>query len=140
MLYEESFGTIALKKKKDVFFTYLVKNKSGDHWGFPKGRANISETQKQAALRELEEETNLKFLKFLSEKPLIEQYTFERDSKKTAKKVYYYPILVEGEGQITSDEISDGRWIELSKAKDLITFAASKEIANQVEILLQNLQ
>lgn len=140
MLLEESYGIIPLKKQKDIWYTYLVNNKSGNHWGFPKGRANISETQKEAAIRELEEETNLKFIKFLSEKPLLEQYTFERDSKKTAKKVYYYLSLVEGEGSITSDEISDGRWTQISKAKDLITYEASKEIANQVEIILQNLR
>ena len=76
MLYEESFGTIALKKENDIWYTYLIKNKSGNHWGFPKGHANISETKKEAALRELKEETNLKFIKFLVEKPIIEQYSF----------------------------------------------------------------
>lgn len=139
MLYEESFGTIPLKKENNIWYTYLIKNKSDNHWGFPKGHANLSETQIEAALRELKEETNLKFIKFLSEKPLIEQYTFLRDSKNTAKKVYYYLTLVEGEAIISSDEIIEGRWLEISQAKDLITYTASKEIANLVEIILQRL-
>nr|NGX36850.1 hypothetical protein [Candidatus Anoxychlamydiales bacterium] len=33
----------------------------------------------------------------------------------------------------------DGKWVEISKAKDLITYDASKEIANQVEIFLEKL-
>ncbi|KKL75562.1 MAG: putative mutator protein MutT4 [Candidatus Anoxychlamydiales bacterium] len=139
MLYEESFGTIALKKEKGIWYTYLIQNKSGNHWGFPKGHANLSETGKSAALRELKEETNLEFLKFLSEKPLIEQYSLMRDSKKTAKKVYYYLIEVTGDAKIQSDEILDGKWVEISKAKDLITYEASKEIANLIEIILQKI-
>lgn len=139
MLLEESFGTIALKKENDLWYTYLIKNKSGNHWGFPKGRANLSETKIEAALRELKEEANLELLKFLSKTPLIEQYTFKRDSKITLKKVYYYLIETKGEANITSDEISEGRWVEISKARDLITYDASKEIANLVEMFLEKL-
>ena len=139
MIYEESFGTIALNKQNDIWFTFLVKNKSGNHWGFPKGHANLSETQKDAAIRELKEETNLVVLKFLSQIPLVEQYTFQRDSSKVAKKVYYYLVEVTKDDKITSDEILDGKWIEIKKAKDLITFDASKKIANQVEIFLEKL-
>ena len=139
MLYEESYGTIALKKENDIWYTYLIKNKSGNHWGFPKGRANQLETKKQAAFRELKEETNLEFSKFLFEKPLIEQYIFLRETKETLKRVYYYLIEVKGEANISSDEISEGKWIEISMAKEQITFKASKEIANLVEIILKNL-
>jgi len=139
MLYEESYGTIVLKKENGIWYTYLVKNKSGNHWGFPKGHANLSETKTQAALRELKEETNLDFSKFLSEKPLIEQYSILRNSKKTLKKVYYYLIETTGEAKIHSDEILDGKWIEMSKAKDQITYKASKDIASLVEIILKKL-
>ena len=63
----------------------------------------------------------------------MEQYSFNRDSNQTAKKVYYYLVEVSFDAKITSDEILDGKWVEISKAKDLITYTASKEIANQVE-------
>jgi len=139
MLYEESFGSIPLKMEDKTWYTFLVKNKSGNHWGFPKGHANLSESEKQTALRELKEETNLKFVKFLVEKPIVEQYVFFRNSEKTAKKVYYFLIEVEGEGKITSDEILEGKWVELAKAKDLITYEASKELVNQIEIILQKI-
>jgi len=139
MFYEESFGSIPLKIKNKNWYTFLVKNKSGNHWGFPKGHANLSESEKQTALRELQEETNLKVVKFLVEKPIVEQYIFFRNSEKTAKKVYYFLVEVEGDAKITSDEILEGKWIELTKAKDLITYDASKELVNQVEIILQRL-
>ena len=138
-MYEESYGTIPLSKQNNCWYTFLVKNKSGNHWGFPKGHPNLSETQKDTALRELKEETNLSVIKFLSEKPLVEQYSFQKDSNQVAKKVYYFLALVSKDAKITSDEIIEGKWIEVVQAKDLITYEASKEIANQVEIFLEKL-
>jgi len=139
MIYEESFGTIPLKKQKDKWITFIIKNKSGNHWGFPKGHANISETPKESAIRELKEETNLNIISYLYESPIIEQYYFERNSNKVTKKVYYYLIEVEGLGKITSKEILEGKWVEITKAKEEITYKESKAIVNQVEIILQNL-
>jgi len=139
MIYEESFGTVPLKRTKDGWSVFLIKNKSGNHWGFPKGHANISETKKEAALRELEEETSLKLVKFLYEKPLIEQYNFVRNSDNVTKKVYYYLVEVKGKAKITSLEILEGKWVDIKKAKDFITYDVSKALADQVEIILQRL-
>jgi bis(5'-nucleosidyl)-tetraphosphatase len=137
MREEKSFGTIALKKIEGIWYTFLVKNKSGNHWGFPKGHANEDESFQETAIRELEEETNLKFIKYLSENTLEEKYTFFRENQKIFKTVLYYLSLVEGKGNITSDEISDGKWVKVSEAKDLITYNASKEIAILVEQIIR---
>lgn len=136
-MIEESYGTIPLKKQNDKWFTFIIKNKSGNHWGFPKGHANISETPKQAAERELEEEANLKILRYLLPEPIIEHYVFTRDSNKVTKKVYYYLVEVEGDGKITSDEILDGKWVEITKAKDEVTYPQSKLIATEIEVILE---
>ena len=139
MIYEESFGVIPLKKTKDNWFTYLIKNKSGNHWGFPKGHAKISETKEGAALRELKEETNLTFVKFLYKLPLIEQYTFFRNSDRVIKKVYYYLVEVKGEAKVTSKEILEGKWVEVKNAKTLVTHKESQAIADQVEVIIQRI-
>jgi len=139
MILEESFGTIPLKKQNSIWITYLVKNRSGNHWGFPKGHANLSETKKDAAIRELKEEANLEVVKFLAENPLIEQYTCTKNSEKAAKKVYYYIVEVTGDGKVTSDEILDGKWVDIKEAKNSVTYEQSKVIAMQVDFLVQNL-
>lgn len=138
MIYEESFGTIPLKKQKNKWIVFIIKNKSGRHWGFPKGHANISETPKEAAKRELKEEADLKIIRYLRTDPIIEQYVFERDSKPVTKKVYYYLAEVEGKGRVASDEILDGKWVDIKGAKEEVTYPQSKMIADEVEILLEN--
>ncbi|MFA6119419.1 MAG: NUDIX domain-containing protein [Parachlamydiales bacterium] len=139
MIFEESYGIIPLKKINGKWVTYLIQNKSGNHWGFPKGRANISETQKEVALRELKEETNLSLVRFLSEETIVEQYTFKRNSTPISKKVHYYLAEVTGDAEISTDEILDGKWVDVKSAKNLLTYSQSKKIADQVEIILQKL-
>lgn len=139
MIFEESFGIIALKKQNDSWFTFLVQLKSGNHWGFPKGHANISETAKEAAKRELKEESNLEVKTFLDVKPLFEQYQITRDSKTVVKKVYYYPALVDGDVKIQKNEIIEGSWVELEKAENQITYPQSKSLVNQIMLLTANL-
>ncbi|MBN2479374.1 MAG: NUDIX domain-containing protein [Parachlamydiales bacterium] len=133
MLLEESFGTIVLKKTEEGWLTFLVKLKSGNHWGFPKGHANLSETPTQAAYRELKEETNLKVLKKLYEKPLVEEYFILRNSEKILKKVTYFIVEAEGKVILQKNEILDGKWVKLDLAKNVITHETAKMIAKQVE-------
>jgi len=44
----------------DIFVTNKVEKYNEQEWGFPKGRRNLLENDLEAALRELEEETNIK--------------------------------------------------------------------------------
>jgi len=139
MIYDVSYGIIPLKKYQNGWQVFIVQHKKGNHFGFPKGHANISETEKEAALRELKEETNLEVLRFLAEKPLMEHYTFHENSKIISKKVYYYLAEVKGDFKIDLNEIIDGKWVDINLAKDILTHEASKKIAIQVENILQNL-
>ncbi len=139
MLYEESFGTIALKKENNSWLTFLVKLKSGNHWGFPKGHPNLSETAQQTAQRELKEETDLEVIRYLYDEPIVEQYQFKKNNDVVIKKAYYFLAEVKNEAKIHPNEILDGCWIDIKKAADKITYPQSKEIAKQVDIILQKL-
>tara|TARA_B100001093_G_scaffold518264_1_gene602513 strand:- start:1113 stop:1931 length:819 start_codon:yes stop_codon:yes gene_type:complete len=44
----------------DIFISNKIEKYKEQEWGFPKGRRNIHENDLEAALRELEEETNIK--------------------------------------------------------------------------------
>ena len=132
MDFEESFGIIPIKSYKNSFQTFLVQLKSGKHFGFPKGHANSLELPLDAAIRELKEETNLNVIKILLEKPLMEEYQIKKNSTFTSKKVYYYIAEVNGKVNIDKNKILDGFWVDIEKAKDIITYTTSKEIAQKV--------
>ncbi len=128
---EESFGIIPLRQNKK-WQVFLIQNKNGAHFGFPKGRKSPAEDPKKAAKRELKEETNLEVIEFLEEE-FKESYTFVRDGQKIIKTVKYFLALVDGDIKLQSEEISDGFWIDLEKARGKVTFEESKKICLKVE-------
>lgn len=128
---EESFGVIPLRKEGEEWQTFLVQLHAG-HWTFPKGRKNHHETSLNAATRELKEETNLTVIEFLSIRPYLETYRFEREGVLIDKFAWYYPAMVKGDVELQAAEIKEGRWVSFHTALDLLTYLPTKNVAHQV--------
>jgi 8-oxo-dGTP diphosphatase len=94
-----------------------------DDWTFPKGKLEPGETEEQAALREVHEETGLdvelgRELGFVS-------YTDPRGRPKT---VHYWLMGVRG-GEFTPNrEVSELRWLPLEEAPALLSYDRDREI------------
>lgn len=136
---EVSYGVIPLRHNGDIWQIFLIQNINGNHWGFPKGKPQEGESHKEAALRELKEETGLFPVKFLSDDFLVEDYHFYRNQKEIQKKVYYYLVEVEGDIKLQEEEISDGRWFSFKDAYSKITFDEGKFIFSKVQEMMRNI-
>lgn len=132
---EKAFGIIPLKLAKTGWKVFLVKKKEG-HVGFPKGHALKEEAPKMAAQRELFEETGLSVSNYLASQPLVETYSFEKDGRKVFKEVAYFLAEVEGDITLDGEEIAEGRWVNVHKAADQITFIQGRQLAAKVPSLL----
>lgn len=139
MIDEVSFGIIPVQKKEGAWNVLLVKQHSGDHWGFPKGKPEIEENPRDAAVRELKEETGLEIANYLTPREFIETYQFLRDGENVDKKVTYYLAQVKGEVVLQLEEISGCKWVPLSEASSHITYAESKRVCQQVLKFIDNL-
>jgi len=60
MPVEKSAGAIVFRREKDGAIKYLLLKHRADYWNFPKGIIEKGEGLKEAALREIREETGLK--------------------------------------------------------------------------------
>lgn len=127
---ERSFGIIPLRYVKENWETLLVKHVKG-HWAFPKGHAEENELPKEAAIRELKEETGLDIKKMLYPQPLKEFYLFKRGGLLVEKFVFYFLAEVEGEVNIQQEEIEAYQWILLESAPLALTFRESKSLATE---------
>lgn len=136
---ETSFGVIPLKLIKNDWQIFLIQHKNGNHWSFPKGHVHPKEDPKQAALRELKEETNLNPKRFLSEKPLKETYQFYRNKQEVHKTVFYYLVEVQGKEQLQKEEVLDGKWYSFIEAHDKITYDESRFILSAVLELIRKI-
>ena len=122
-----------VKKLKNDFFSQfkiivaaggLVINRVGEvlfifrrgHWDLPKGKMEGSETKKQAALREVKEETALKNLKILKKlNPTYHIYRGQNSQKRILKPSYWY-LMVTNKTKVTpqkEEDIEKAEWKKL---------------------------
>jgi bis(5'-nucleosidyl)-tetraphosphatase len=136
---EASYGIIPLKKRSGVWNVLLVQLRSGNHWGFPKGKLIGKEAPREAAVRELEEETGLKIKRFLTNSELKEQYKFLRKGDEIKKTVTYFIAEVEGSIHTQEEEIVNCKWVPLFEAEIHITYPEGRNICLQVLHLFDSL-
>lgn len=130
-----SYGIIPLRRVLSCWEALLVKHGHG-HWAFPKGHANPSEEIRDAATRELKEETGLEIVRFLDVPQLEEKYIFRWKGELVSKTVMYFPAEVHGDVVIQAAEISDFKWNTLPEAKRLATFPATKQVCVAIQDIL----
>lgn len=131
MRYDLSHGVFPLQKRGNRWFIFIIRHRGG-HWTLPKGHPEGTETPIEAATRELFEETGLSVVKLLFDEPLIESYQFSSRGKPILKTVNYFIAEVAGEIRIQKEELQDGRWVELAKAHEIVTYAQMKMLLNTV--------
>ena len=117
---EKSCGCIIIENKKVL----LVQQKKG-RWGFPKGHVENNETEKETALREVKEETNLN-VEIIGDKRYSETYINTRGNLKEV--VYFVAKVIDGEIIPQKKEINKIEWVNLLEAKDKITYETTKKI------------
>lgn len=128
---ERSYGIIPVAFRFWGLSLLLVQHRSGA-WLFPKGKAENDETPRQAAERELKEETGLEIERWLDFGPFKEQYRFVRKGKKIAKEVFYFPAFVYGNIILQEEELRAARWERVESVPQAVTFPEMKKIAEEV--------
>ncbi|MDA2938342.1 NUDIX domain-containing protein [Acidobacteria bacterium AH-259-A15] len=125
MHFEKSCGAIIFRKENGVLKFLLVKEKSGGHWGFPKGHIDEGETEQETAAREIYEETGLK-VKFLDGFRSTVQYSPKKNTVKDA--VFFLAPAPNKPVNCGVAEIEDYHWFVLADALQLLTFDNSKAV------------
>jgi 8-oxo-dGTP diphosphatase len=106
----------------------LVHRPRYDDWSLPKGKLLRGESDRDAALREVEEETGLS-CELLEELPVVEYV----DSGGRPKVVRYWRMRVAGESTFEpTPEVDAVRWVPLSEANDLLTYPHDRELVRHV--------
>lgn len=131
MLTVESFGVVPFRQDAGVWQVLLILHKQGNHWGFPKGKANPGETPLQSASRELKEEVGLEISELLSPVPVMEQYQFRHKREKIFKIVQYFPSFVRGEIRLQEEEIRDAKWLSFNEALDRLSFKEARHVLRE---------
>ena len=124
MKKEKSCGCIVMHKDKVL----LVKHNKG-HWDFPKGHVEEGETEKQTAIREVKEETNVN-VQILSDKKYQTNYIIK--DKNIDKDVIFFlakPLNLNQKPQL--EEVIITEWKKFEDALEVITYERSRELLKE---------
>lgn len=138
MVREQSYGIVPLCMQEGIWHLLLIQHGSAGYWGFPKGHAEPEESPKEAAIRELKEETNLKVVRFLSESVLEEHYQFFFRGHRIDKTVWYFVAEVKGKIKLQQEEVGASKWVPLTEAVHHITYETDKSICRNAIALCKN--
>lgn len=128
MKREFSAGGIVFNSKNQVLLVRNYKpDKDVNYWGFPKGHLEIGETSKEAALREVEEETGVK-AEIITKVDLL-KYFFFWEGEKTIKTVTFFLMIYKsGKVQHQERELAEAKWFSVDEALERITFENEKQL------------
>jgi 8-oxo-dGTP pyrophosphatase MutT (NUDIX family) len=101
----------------------------GRHWDFPKGHVEPGETELQAAVRELREETGIRDITPVSDFEREIVYFFRSTRKGLIRKtVTFFLAEVKHTDVILSEEHVGYEFLPFDPAVKRVTFAAAKEL------------
>ena len=129
-------GGIVLDNNKIL----LVKNRKNEYvdnsksfWGFPKGHLQDGEAPKDAAKREVLEETGF-IVELMDKKPLVEsRYEIFVDKEKVKKTVWFFKMnIVKAFDSEPDNEIEEVALVDYETALDLLTHEEDKKILKYV--------
>jgi len=142
---EFSAGAVIFKKVGDKIMFLVIFSKRNKIWGFPKGHLERGETEKQAAQREIKEETGLEDLYFIEgfeEKVMYETVSKRLPFKGEKIEKYVTYFLCETKNQdiiVDGREIGDYAFLPLAGAEEFTKFRNLNNILRKAYDFLQTL-
>lgn len=125
--YKLKAGALIIKKENGKNFLLLVYRKLWDDYSFPKGSIEDGETAKEAAIRELKEETGIT-VNLVGDLP--DQLYDYPNSGKVRVHMYYGTPVVGGEVAQETDE--KAVWVAEEQVEEKLSYDNLKEYYRKV--------
>lgn len=136
-LYEKSCGAVILYKDKatNEFSILLVKNHNGRFYSFPKGHVELRENEKQTAVREVKEETDLDVEILDGFREVSDYCPFGKIRKRV---VFFLASAKSNRIKIQESEIDSYTWVPLKEAEKGCTYDNDRRIIHKVRRYVQD--
>ena len=132
-LYEKSCGALIFYRNKQGVRVLLVKNHNGRYWSFPKGHMELNETEKETAVREIKEETNLD-VKIIDGFREVSDYCPFGNIKK--RVVFFLAQAFTDDVVDQPEEIDSHIWVDIQQARKNCTYENDLRVIDKAELLI----
>lgn len=137
--YDERSAGIVLFRQMNSHREYLVLHYQGGHFDLPKGHLEEGETEREAALRELEEETTIKNIVWIEGYREIISYTYSKMGKPSTKEVTFFLARTTQKKVAISHEHQGFIWLPYEEAVQKLTFENAKQLLRLAEKFMKKL-
>ncbi len=131
---QRSAGFILCKKNGDR--KYLLLLHGSDYWNFPKGKLESGESEIDAAVRELEEETGITKIEVVDGFTFTYDYTFNAGRLKIKKLVKMYLAYYLDGNVVISHEHKRFKWSTFDEAMNILKFDNIRRQLREAESFL----
>lgn len=130
-LYEKSCGAVILHKEAHAkdYKILLVKNHNGRFYSFPKGHVEFRENEKETAIREIKEETNLDVEILDGFREISDYCPFGKIRKRV---VFFLAVAKSNDIKIQESEIDSYTWVPLNGASNVCTYDNDRRVIEKV--------
>lgn len=126
MLNEKSCGAVVYSKTSEV--NYLLLQYEAGHWDFVKGNVEEGETEKDTAVRELQEETGIVDTSFIDGFKEKISYFYRRQGSTIYKEVVFFLMESKTTNVKISFEHIGFEWLPYEQALDRLTFKNARYV------------
>ncbi len=123
------------KENKFLLLKYPPEGREKDYWGLPKGHIEEGEPVKEAAFRELSEETGIerREIRVIPGFKEANKYYFKQKEETIFKIVIYFLAETKKETIKVSHEHTDFKWVNFDQAMKLIPYKNTREIVRKAK-------
>ena len=136
MIEELSAGAVVFYDTTGKERQFLTLHYPAGHWDFPKGGVEDGESEEQAAIREIREETGIIIDHFISDFKRKIEYHYRRADGFSHKEVVFFLAKANSMKVQISFEHSGFEWLTFERALRRLSFDNAKKILREANAFL----
>jgi 8-oxo-dGTP pyrophosphatase MutT (NUDIX family) len=134
--YEVSAGGLVLRRRESTYDALLIGRGTPRVWTLPKGHVEARESNEQAALREVREETGC-WAEIITRLNEIAYWFYVGKAKHRKSVTFFLMRYLSGDTANHDHEVDEARWFDVMAARRALKYVSEKRL---VDIGLEFLQ